>query len=79
MYVNLSNSPLPYLIVNTCYNSDACVHAQYYEKPNSMVRGTIFSTCRFRMTKESGINGDIPFLEDGDGILCAKPDKLIFN
>ena len=79
MYVNLSSNPLPYLIASTCYNNDACVHAQYCEKPNSMVRDTIFSICRLRAAEENGINGDIPFLKDGDGNLCAKSNGLILT
>ena len=40
MYVNHLYNPLPCLLLQVCCD-DACVHAQHYEKPNSISRGTI--------------------------------------
>ena len=39
MYVNHLYNPFPYLIFKVCCD-DAGVHAQYYEKPKGIRRGT---------------------------------------
>lgn len=77
MFVNLSNNPLPYLTYKLCCNNDACVHAQstanwsdVNEKPNSIMSSTISCTFRFRITRENGINGDIPFLGTAVALLA---------